>query len=261
MSFDPAPEHASGAALFARFAYPPNALGLCGPEDHRSVFEHAASGVVDPGLVELARQFTGAWPYLELLAGAGGLVDPLDARVVEAYWIGSDLLEAVTLPELGRSLDDRFRGRLGPAWARLAELLPAGGRPHHNFHVFGVYPWVGLLRSGEVAEPLRVLDRCRIRWGRVVAPLEGEKLLVRTRPLAWDGRRLVLGPAQLEAVSQGRDGRFLAAARPGEWVALHWDWVCQRLTAAQLTALRAVTSRQLTAVNGVAHPGPAALLG
>jgi hypothetical protein len=34
-----------------------------------------------------------------------------------------------------------------------------GARPHHNFHVFGVYPWVGLLRSGEIAEPLRILHQ------------------------------------------------------------------------------------------------------
>jgi hypothetical protein len=254
-------ESASGAALFARFAYPPNALGLCGPEDHLSVLEHAASGVIDRGLVELARQFTGAWPYLELLAGAARLGDPLDARVVESYWIGSELLGRVALPDFGRSLDERFRRRLGPAWDRLAELLPVGAGPHHNFHVFGVYPWVGLLRSGEAAEPLRILDRCRIRWGRVLAPLGRDGLLVRARPLVWDGQALRLGPPRAEAVRRGGGGVLLPEVQPGDWVALHWDWLCQPLTGRQLTSLRTVTHHQLAAVNGAAHPGAAALLG
>jgi hypothetical protein len=31
--------------------------------------------------------------------------------------------------------------------------------PHHSFHVFGVYPWVGLLGSDRGETPLHVLDR------------------------------------------------------------------------------------------------------
>jgi hypothetical protein len=52
--------------------------------------------------------------------------------------------------------------------ADLAAPVPACALPHHSFHVFGVYPWLGLLREGRSVEPLRVLDRCRIRWGQVV---------------------------------------------------------------------------------------------
>ena len=58
----PALAGASGPALFARFAYPPNALGYCGPDDAQSVLEYAAARASDPGLVGLARQFSGAWP-------------------------------------------------------------------------------------------------------------------------------------------------------------------------------------------------------
>ena len=47
------------------------------------------AGTDDRGLRALAQQFAGAWPYLELIAPATGLADPLDRRVVEAYWVGS----------------------------------------------------------------------------------------------------------------------------------------------------------------------------
>jgi len=265
---------ALGALAFARYAYPPNALGYCGPDRHRELLERVAAGLAgaDPGLAELARGFDGAWPYLELIAGANGLSDPLDERVVEAYWLGSPLLERVGQGRLGSALRERFHARTGRSFERLAEALPAGALPHHSFHVFGVYPWVGLLRAGSVGaeQPLRVLDRCRVRWGQVLAApaAAGSSLVtVRFRPLAWDGRtlQLQLGPPVIEQAVRAEDGLALVGAgagtlRPGDWVSLHWDWVCDRLDLRQLAALRRYTASQLAAVNRSAHPAPAAVL-
>jgi hypothetical protein len=247
-----------GALAFARYAYPPNALGYCGPADRRGLLEHVAAGVADRGLAQLARGFDGAWPYLELIAGANGRNDPLDARVVEAYWVGNHLLERVQMADFGGALTERFRARAGRSFARLAEAVPAGAVPHHNFHVFGVYPWVGLLRAGPAEYPLRVLDRCRIRWGDVLAVADG-LVTVRSRPLAWDGRSLRLGPPTLEEAVGAQDGLALAGAlHPGDRVALHWDWVCDRLAPGQLHSLRLYTARQLATVNALPYPAPAA---
>ncbi len=253
----------SGPLLFARYAYPPNALGYCGPPDSRALLEQAASGGAAPaeaGLRALARGFQGAWPYLELIAAANGIRDPLDVRVVEAYWVGNGLLRAVDPHLFGTCLEERFRVRAGRRWPLLAEPVPLGARPHHSFHVFGVYPWLGLLRSGLVDEPLRVLDRCRIRWGRVEAT-RGEVAVVRSRPLVWDGRMLHLGAPLVEDATVATDGLRLAASlQRGDWCALHWDWVCDRLDLPRVRALRAWTLRQLAAVNAVAHPAPTAVL-
>src|SRR5512141_849475 len=78
----------NGAILFARYAYPPNELGYCGPPDHKALLEYGSGQAFDPGLVELARGFAGAWPYLEFIAAQTGIRTPLDRRVVEAYWLG-----------------------------------------------------------------------------------------------------------------------------------------------------------------------------
>jgi hypothetical protein len=49
---------------------------------------------------------------------------------------------------------------------------------------------------------------------------------------------------------------------PGDWVSLHWEWVCDRLTESSLRALRHYTGRHLDIVNGgVELSGPAAVLG
>jgi hypothetical protein len=249
-----------GPRLFAQFAYPPNELGYCGPDDARALLEHTASGEDGSALRRLARGFEGAWPYLELIAAENGRPDPLDPDVVEAYWIGNQLLDQVRPPALCRSLEDRFAFRTGRAFERLVAAGPAGAVPHHAFHVFGVYPWVGLLRSGRVDEPLHVLDRCRIRWGQV-AETGGDWAVVRSRPLGWDGHQLALGPPRAERVRTGTGGLGLAGGLvAGDWCALHWDWVCAALSPARLTALAHYTARQMDVINRLPFAGPATVL-
>jgi hypothetical protein len=250
----------SGALRFARYAYPPNELGYCGPDASRELLEQVAADGDDGDLRRLARGFEGAWPYLCLIATANGIADPLDERVVEAYWIGNALLTRVTQQLMGSSLETRFRGRAGKSWSRLSAPVSAGALPHHSFHVFGVYPWLGLLREGQVDTPLRVLDRCRVRWGEVLAT-SGGLATVRFRPLTWDGHRLGLGhPSVEEAMVSAGDLGLAGPIAPGDWVALHWDWVCERLDRRTLTALRTHTLHELSVVNGVSVPAPATVL-
>lgn len=249
------PGRTDGAMLFARYAYPPNALGYCGPDESRTLLEYGAAGVSDGGLVQIARGFEGAWPYLRLIAAASGIADPLHARVVEAYWVGHALLDRVHHRVLGRFLEERFRPMAGRRWGALSGLALSGAVPHHNLHVFGVYPWVGLMRTGfATEEPLRVLDHCRVRAGEVME-LRGERVRVRSLGLSWDGQRICLGAPREEWVTASVGGlRFVRGLRTGDRVSLHWDWVCDRLSPRQERALRRETDRALAAVNGgVAH--------
>jgi hypothetical protein len=246
-----------GPLLFARYAHPPNALGYCGPSDTGALSEPAQAGDLEE-LRHLAGQFDGAWPYLELIAGCNGLPDPLDPRVVEAYWVGNELLRNVSTAELSRSLNDRFARRAGRRFGPLVAAAP-GGTPHHSFHVFAVYPWLGLLRAGMEGAPMTVLERCRIRWGRVLS-VSGDMAVVRTQRLCFDGARLALGPEDAEPVRLAADSIDFGLGRgleQGDVVSLHWDWVCDHLSPTSLGWLKACTRRNLDAVNGLAAPGPA----
>jgi hypothetical protein len=240
--------------LFARYAYPPNQLGYCGPEDASALLDTAT----EEGrrrIAEHARQFEGAWAYLHIIATAAGIRDPLDARVVEAYWIGNSLLDNIDPAQLVTELKHRFPGQRGATW------IP--GVAHHGFQVFCVYPWVGLLRRGtgnDVA--LSVLQQCRIRWGQVTA-LEGERVRVRSRPLLWENGVLALGDAREESAAWSVDGRSLLTPTAasdgrcplqlGDLVAMHWDWVCDQLTPAQTRELETRNRDQLARVNAASH--------
>jgi hypothetical protein len=242
----------SGTELFARFAYPPNALGYCGPAEGGRVLALGATGARTDGVAEVARAFDGAWPYLELIAATLGHADPLDRPVVETYWIGGHALERVQREAFVRTLAERFGAQPGVDWALVRELVAAGASPHHSFHVLAIYPWLGLLRSGQQGRPLEVLDRCRIRWGTVRA-IDGDAAIVGCRHLTWDGAALGLGEPQEERV----DGTFAGTApvpglEVGDRVALHWGWICGRLDEWQEGALRTATLRHLDLVNAMA---------
>lgn len=229
--------------MFARYAYPPNELGYCGPDD-ASVLLRRDSADAGQDIARHARQFEGAWPYLEIIAAAAGITDPLDERVVEAYWIGNDLLDNVDPESLVAQLQERFVGQTGASW------VP--GLAHHSFHVFAVYPWVGLLRRGtgnDVA--LSVLQQCRIRWGKVVA-VRGERVEVLSQPLVLADGVLALGAAREESAAWSVQGRsLLSSVSVGNCVALHWDWVCDVLSAEQLAALEQRSADQLDRTNAV----------
>jgi hypothetical protein len=260
------PHDVPGPVLFARYAFPPNSHGYCGPGDHTAFFEYGVAGADDGGLRSMAQQFAGAWPYLQLIAGATGLPDPLDRRVVEAYWVGTPRLGQVSTRAVGNSMEERFRFRTGPRFPALTESVLAGGVPHHSFAVFCIYPWTGLLSDGRKApQALTVLDQCRIRWGRVKA-VQGDQVVVESQPLTWDGHLLELGRPITETAVRALSGvGMVRPPEPGDWVSLHWEWVCDRLTRTQVGYLEAFTRRHLRIVNegnlhSVPGRGPGALL-
>ena len=246
-----------GPLLFARYAYPPNARGYCGPDDPSALLASAADGAQNDHLAHLAPQFEGAWPYLELIARCNHVADPLDRRVVEAYWIGNEFALRVPSSVLAASLDERFGRRSNGPIANVIAPAIVRGVPQHGLHVFGVYPWVGLLRSGNPGPALEVIDQCRIRWGRVVG-IEDDLVRVSSRPLGFDGSTLTLGDHRVEQVRRSIDGvGFVDELAVGDLVSMHWDWVCDRLTTREVRWLAYCTDRNLRAVNAAPTPGPA----
>jgi hypothetical protein len=235
----------TGSSRFIRYAFMPNQLRYCGGDDVRTLFEYGVEQVVDGGLPPLLRRFTGALPYLQLIARENGIADPFDERVVEAYWIGNALLEHVEVRQLHDALAERFGKQLqGRTRDWVLGKAPAGARPHHNFHVFDVHS-----RVGELENTIGTMDSCRISWGRVLR-VEGGELLVERQPLVLRDGALVLGePEDVRALRQ-IDGRgFADDAAPGDWVTLHWNWVCEVITPSQQAALARYTAHQLRIAN------------
>ena len=90
----------------------------------------------------------------------------------------------------------------------------------------------------------------------------GDQVVVESAPLTWDGRHLAIGAPATETVVRSVDGvGMVDELAPGDWVSLHWEWVCDKLSDLQVARLRAFTLRHLDIVNSTnLHAGPAALL-
>jgi len=231
----------SGLLLFIRYAFMPNHLGYCGGNENEVLLEHAVEGRPDPRLGPMLVKFTGAVPYLRTIAAANGIGDPFDLRVVEAYWLGNELLDRVEAADLYRSLDERFGAHL-PAKLRAQVLRkpPAGAKPF----VLDVYRH---LESEQVG--MAAMENCRISWGQV-REVDGASVTVDRQPLVLVGGELALGPARAERVLRAFEGRgFADDLAPGDWVSVHWGWVCEALDARRLANLRRASAAHLALAN------------
>ena len=235
-----------GHELFARYAFPPNELGYCGPPG-----TGALPGAGGADLAGYAREFDGAWPYLSVLAEAAGQHDPLDEQIVRNYWVGGPLLAELDPSLLLARLRDSFAGQVT---GLLAAVPPDDVLAHHSFHVLVVYPWISFL-DRDPSTPLKVMQDCRIRWG-TVDEVDDEHAVILAQPLTFDTGVLALGAPAAERVRWCRGGASLAPAPiPGQTVSAHWDWVCEALTAAQATDLEAATRATLALVNSAREVG------
>lgn len=232
----------SGHALFARYAFPPNELGYCGPPD-----TGALPGDDTADLAGYAREFDGAWPYLTAIAEAVGLPDPLDEQIVRSYWVGGPLLADVDASALLTTLRIAFSGQVT---GLLAEVSPGNTLAHHSFHVFVVYPWARFL-DRDSTTPVKVMQDCRIRWGTVVA-VDGDHVMIASRPLTFEAGVLGLGEPAAERVRWRKDGASLVPGpKIGQTVSAHWDWICGALTTAEVSDLETATRTTLKLVNAV----------
>lgn len=235
-----------GTNRFIRYAFMPNKLRYCGGDDNSEMFAYALAAVREPPLETILRKFTGAMPYLALIARSNGIADPFDDRVVEAYWIGNELLDHVEVRDMYASLRERYSTRLSPKlMALVANKAPEGARAHHSFHVFDVWRTAEHL-DGDV---LQTLDNCRISWGTVHA-IEGADVLVDRRPIVLHEGQLTLGALQRDRVTRLIDGKgFVTAVAPGDTVSMHWGWVCDVLTPRQQTNLSRFTDHHIRLAN------------
>jgi hypothetical protein len=242
----PAARGVAGTTRFVRYAFMPNRLRYCGGDDNSTLLEYATAAVREPPLVAMLRRFTGALPYLSLIARGSGIADPFDERVVEAYWLGNELLEGVGARDLHDSLRERYRDQLpSRVLDRIAAKAPAGARPHHSFHVFDVWRHADRTSS----DVLAMLDSCRVSWGTVASAESGELVVERAHLELRDGA-LALGEPRTDRVTRTLQGNgFAHDARPGDLVSIHWDWVCEIIDERQRAALERYTRHHLRLAN------------
>ena len=233
-----------GVQLAARFSLATNRLKYCGPAEAEPALYRT---IVEGKDLEASRtnllRFEALEPYLTAIAAKHGR-DPLDHDVVEAYWIGNELLEDFTREDFFGILEVLTRRGLPRTMAdTFAAHLPQRPLPHHTFHV--AYVGVGNV-TGHVKTTLPNMEACRPSWGRVLR-VDKNRLEVEKPALAYSRGRISIGAPHRETVAY--DPRMLSQVRKGDHVALHWSWPALVLSDRQLAALKEYSERSLEAAN------------
>lgn len=250
-----------GAILAARHSFMPNRLGYCGPDENEILLEACLSNKRSDELIKALEAFQGAQPYLRFIAQSQGL-DNFDYRVVEAYWIGNDLLQRIPRTGFYEHLRERLSRKFPKEHIkRLFESKPYATFPHHALHVFNAFSSMGTVpdafanavgRDDTVGE---LMDRCRISWGRVLGRDDEGNLIVEYEPIRRHNGVLSFGrPIHTHVISQVNGKSFVNDAGTGDWVSFHWGLACSKLTPQQVANLKKYTQMDMEVANAVPVP-------
>jgi hypothetical protein len=241
----------NGALACARYAFAPNWYRYCGPDTQGELGEYIDRDLTDPGLVAHLQGFEVMYPYLEAIALANGIADPLDFRVVEAYWVGNGLLAKVTRQNVYLALTDKQhvqRKIPRSEWKWLLPKIDQQAYLHHSFHVLNVFTRTG---HHSVQHTVETMDSCRISWGTITnnskRKTKNHVLKLKSQRLVYENGRLYLTPAVREAVIPGE--MLPKRLKPGDLVSVHWGFVCDVLTEAQVQRLEKYTRHHLRLAN------------
>ncbi len=237
-----------GVARCARYAFGPNKLHLCGPDANQEVLAYLKEGVADPGLESLLKRFSTLYPYLLHIARANNIADPFNERVVEAYWIGNELLETIPLQVFYRHLVESLRLKARGPKVRFSQLeakLPRGARMHHSFHVLNIYERTGHDRS---LHTLESMDACRVSWGRV-QNVDGSKIVVWRKPLKFEIDKITLGQEELFSVTRRLEDDFMENPAVGDIITIHWNVPCEIIDQNNVRWLEKYTRQHIALAN------------
>lgn len=238
-----------GLLRCSRYAFGPNRLHYCGPDANQELFSYLDHEIADAGLAQLLKGFQTMYPYLRLIADANNIRDAFDEQVVEAYWIGNELLDHVQIQKFYTHLRDEQRLGKRMGWETvnvLGEKIVHGAVPHHSFHVLEVWRRTGH-QGNEVT--LESMDSCRISWGKVTK-VDGPNVELATEVLILQDGKLALGPTTNKKIVRSLGAEpDIESLQPGQIITIHWGVPCEVITTAQAAELKRRTLSHLRFAN------------
>lgn len=230
----------SGPRLAALYSLMPNRLGFCGPQknsDQEKLNKFLLGEVSEKEARKILSKFEAAYAYYKLIARKNRIRDPLNKKVVEAYWLGNKLLEKVSVEDLKNLiLKDFVKPNLlsrETAIKRIANI-PKNSKAHHSFHVFILGSVTGRVDFRDV----KVQDICRTGWGKIVSIKDG-KVLVEYEPFIKEKGKVRFDQKKRKEINWDRT--IVPGISSGDWVSFHWDFLAQKLEKEEIRNLEKYT--------------------
>ncbi len=245
----------SGPKIAALYGLIPNKLGFCGPRQEL-LKQFIAGKLSIPQIIPTLEKFEAAYAYYELIARKNNIKSPFNKKVVEAYWLGNELLDKFKAADLQRLITKTFcrPGLLSKKEAKIrAKKVPKGSKPHHSFHVLVLGSVTG---SVDFTGNTKLKDTCRVGWGRVIkvsakggsasgGKNKTGKITVSYSPLVGQ-EKIKLGRPVRKTVNWDKD--ILPEVKVGDWVSFHWNYAIQKLNEANIINLHKYTQNTLSSL-------------
>lgn len=228
--------------LASLFSYSPNHKGYCGRDSAGDAFTRCIlKGECEKVPREL-KHFIVLYPYLKAIATLAGL-SPFDYIVIEAYWVGNELLE--NIPVSGYEILLKEFAKQGvPSWLieSLQKKKPKRFIPNHLFQVLHV--GVGQA-SGSVPFNIESVNSCMIRWGKVAAVKADGKIEMSLKQLTQSNNGYKLNTVK---TTLSADSSPFFRPKVGDIIAVHWGHVVKKLTQREDRNLTLWTKQTLVVV-------------
>ncbi len=233
----------SGPKIAALYGLIPNRLGFCGPRQEK-LKDFISGKITTAQIIPTLKQFEAAYPYCQLIARKND-THPFNKKVVEAYWLGNEYLNKVTIEDLRQLIIQKFSapGLLSKKAAiRKAAAIPANSKPHHSFHVMVLGSVTGRVNF---ADNIKLQDTCRIGWGRVIQ-LKNKKVTIKYAPLTGKKNIEFGRPVKKEIIW---DKKMIPKLKISDWVAIHWNHAIQILSTSDIDNLKKYTQNTIDSLN------------
>ncbi|MBP6993997.1 hypothetical protein KBB12_02040 [Candidatus Woesebacteria bacterium] len=222
--------------LASLFSYSPNHKGYCGRDSAGDAFTRCILNGDCAGVPEELTHFIVLYPYLKTLSIVTKL-SPFDHRIIEAYWIGNDLLKSVPVSAYHILLKE-FEKQGVPSWLikSLKQKQPKAFIPSHLFQVLHV--GVGQA-SGSVPFDIGSINSCMIRWGKVTRVDKSGKIHVALQRFSKTYKLTISS----EIFAKNTSPFF--TPKVGDTVAVHWGHIVKKLTQREIKNLAYWTQEAL----------------
>lgn len=239
-----------GIKIAAYYSYPSYSLGFCGPQDKKSrkiLYDYICNKPIsEKSIRNIFEKFEAAYSYYKLIAKKNNISDPLNEKVVRAFWVGNNLLDKITKKDIQKLILTEFNkpGLLNNKEAKQKALkVPIDSVPHHSFHV---------LILGAIAKRIKLegvlIDLCRIGWGKVIKlKIQHKKLIIKYKPLTLSKKITLKENVEKEIKWSRKTAPYV---KVGDWVSFHWGEACEVLDKNSLKNLKFYTQKTINLVNG-----------
>jgi hydrogenase maturation factor len=235
----------NGIELSARYGFPPNSLGYCGKDSFTATLRDHLKWKKDIAALEKElRKFKAQFAYLSLIAAENNK-KPFDKDVVEAFWIGNDLLGNISHEALELFiLKDLFDSKQSSRASKLVRSLPKGMVPHHSFNSL----YINFV-TDSVERSVENLDSCCITWGKVLS-VSGDSVAMMRNAISKDrDGKFIIIPKKSSIALQKKGICFMNRVSRGDVLSVHWGMAIEKLSQKRARALERYTKMNIRACN------------